>query len=265
MFRWRKILVIVVISTALFFLDKAGVFDYGVNLIRNFIIQPATRTVIYLAEESLFISKNIFGIRGVIKENIFLKNELDFFRGEYFRLANVSQENEFLRQALDLEKEKDGRKIVLADILSFDPFQANDSFIINKGRRDGVKENDPVILQGNVAVGRVKEVGEKDSHVLLLTSPQSKITVVSENDAAKGVVLGSASGALTLDLVLKDAELHVGEIFLASGLDGVFKRGYLIGELTKITSGDSAPFQQASMKPFFSLRDLKQVFVVVSE
>ena len=99
----------------------------------------------------------------------------------------------------------------------------------------------------------------------MITSSQSKITAVSEDDLAKGVVAGSASGALSIDLILKDVELHPGQILLTSGLDGIFKRGLLLGELVKVTSMDSASFQKASVRPFFNLRDLKQVFVVVSE
>ncbi len=254
-----------IISLALFFLDKVGFFNYGVNLLRNFVIMPATRSLIYIGEEGYFLFKNVFGVRQLVKENLFLKSEVDFFRGEYFKLENVAGENEFLRQAMDLEKGERHQKLVLADILSFDPFQANDSFVINKGKQNGIKENDPIILSGNIVVGRVKEAGEKESRVLLITSSQSKITAVSEDDLAKGVVAGSASGALSIDLILKDVELHPGQILLTSGLDGIFKRGLLLGELVKVTSMDSASFQKASVRPFFNLRDLKQVFVVVSE
>jgi rod shape-determining protein MreC len=256
---------VLIVSTALFFLDKVGFFNYGAWIARSFVISPISRMFVYTGEEGFFVFKNIFGVRGLIKENLFLKSELDFFRGEYFKLSNVSQENEFLRQALNLEKENIYKKLILANILSFDPFQANDSFVINQGSQNGIKENDAVILSGNILVGRIKEVGEKDSRVLLITSSQSKITAVSEDDKAKGVVSGSASGALILDLVLKDVELKDGQIFITSGLDGVFRRGFLIGKLSEITSQDSAPFQKASVRPFFSLRDLQQVFVVISE
>ncbi len=265
MLRWQRIVMVGIVSLALFFLDKVGFFNYSAWLARNFLISPVTRMFAYAGEEGFFVFKNIFGVRGVIKENVFLKSELEFFRGEYFKLANVSQENEFLRQALNLEKEDIHKKLVLANILSFDPFQANDIFVIDKGRQNGIKENDSVILSGNIVVGRVKDVGEKDSRVLLVTSSQSKITAVSEDDKAKGVISGSASGALALDLILKDVELKQGQIFMTSGLDGIFKRGLLIGELSEVTSSASAPLQKASVRPFFNLRDLKQVFVVVSE
>lgn len=265
MFVWRKIIIIGIISLALFFLDKVGFFNYGAWIGRNFVIKPATRVFSYIIEESFFVFKNVFGVRGLIEENIFLKRELEFFRGEYFKLSNVSQENEFLRQTLNLNRENNNNKLILANILSFDPFQANDVFVIDKGSENGVKENDPVILYGNIVVGRIKEVSEKDSKVLLITSSQSKITVVSEDDKAKGVVSGSASGAIVLNLVLKDVELKRGQIFITSGLDGIFRRGFLVGELSDIVSSEAESFQRASIRPFFNLRDLEQVFVSISE
>ena len=264
MFRWQKSFLFSLAFLVLFFSDKAGFFDSTVNLIHRSAVSPLTRAATRLGEESFFLFRNVLGVRGVIRENLFLKNQRDFFRGEYFKFVELKQENEFLRQALDLKKEG-GRKIVLGTILSFDPFGAADSLVIDKGEKNGITAGDAVVLWGNVLVGRVKEVAEKESRVLLITSAQSRVTAVSEDDKAKGVVSGSASGALTLDLVLKEAQLNTGQILLTSGLDGAFRRGFLVGEVVKVSGNTSAPFQKASVRPFFKLRDLKQVFVIVSE
>ncbi len=259
---WQKTILIFIAGLALFFLDKARFFDSAVSLVNRFAISPTTRFVFNTGGEGVFLFKNVFGVRELIRENLFLKNERDFFRGEYFNLLDLKQENEFLRRSLDLGG-KVKKKIVLADILALDPFQAGDSLLISKGVKDGVKTDDVVVLSGNVLVGKIKEAGDKDSRVLLITSAQSRVTVVSEDGAAKGVVMGSASGALSLDLVLKEALLRSGQILLSSGLDGFFERGFLVGEVGRVLSDDSAPFQEAEVRPFFDLRDLKQVFVLL--
>lgn len=259
---WQKTILVFFVAAALFFLDKAGFFDSSAGLANRFLIGPAARAVFYLAEESSFLLKNIFGVRGVVRENLFLKNQRDFFRAEYINLLSLKKENEFLRQALDTQKSKE-RSMVLANILAFDPFKAESAMMVDKGLREGVAAGDEVILPGNILVGRVESAGEKESRVVLAGSPQSRVTAVTEDDSAKGVVTGSASGALTLDLVLKEAALKPGQILLSSGLDGFFERGLLVGEVDKVTDDDSASFKKASVRPFFNLRDLKQVFIVV--
>ncbi len=264
MLRWQKTFLFFLIFLALFFLDRVGFFDSTVNLVRRWTVSPVTGTVERWGEEGFFLFKNVFGVRGVIRENLFLKNQRDFFRGEYFKLLEVSRENEFLRQALDLRKEG-SRRMVLGAILSFDPFQAADSLVIDKGQRDGLTVNDAVVLPGNILVGQIKDVGQKESQVLLITSSKSRVTATSEDDQIKGVVSGSASGALTLDLVLKETQLKAGQILLTSGLDGVFRRGLLVGEVVKVARDAASPFQKSSVRPFFNLRDLKQVFVIISE
>lgn len=264
MLRWPKVFLFSLVFGALFLADRTGFFNYTLNLIHRWAVSPLITTVRYLGEEGFFLFRNVLGVRGLIRENLFLKGERDFFRGEYSKLVELKEENEFLRQALDLKKEG-GRKMVLGTILSFDPFQAADSFIINKGQKDSVAVNDVVVLAGNILVGLVKEVDSKESRVLLITSPQSRVTVVSEDDRVKGVVSGSASGALTLDLVLKEATLNPGQTLLTSGLDGVFRRGLLVGAVVRVVYDATSPFQKASVRPFFNLRDLKQVFVIVSE
>ena len=176
------------------------------------------------------------------------------------------------RIKLNLES-KEGRRPAVADILAYDPFQASDFFTVDKGGRQGVKVDDPVILAGspsalgagNILVGRVKEVGDKESRVLLITSAQSRITVSSQALKTLGVVTGSASGALALDLVLQDVDLQPGQILLTSGLDGIFPVGLLVGEVRRVSGGDGSSFKKASVRPFFTPRDLKQVFVLISQ
>ena len=65
-----------------------------------------------------------------------------------------------MRKALSLNQ-KEFKKIIFADTLSLDPFQAGDSLLINKGAKDGVRVGNTIILSGNILVGRVKEVASK--------------------------------------------------------------------------------------------------------
>lgn len=264
MANWQKIVLVVFSAAVLFFLDKAGFFNSTAGLINRWVIGPVTRIVFYAGEESGFLLKNIFGVRSLIQENLFLKNERDFFRGEYFKLIDLKEENSFLRQALSLGG-SESKKLILADTVALDPFQAGDYFLINKGTKDGVKAGETVILAGNILVGRIKKAEAKESRVLLITSAESRATVISEDGGVKGVVAGSASGALNLDLILKEAELRSGQVLLSSGLDGFFERGLLMGEVDKIVSDDAAPFKKASVRPFFNIRDLKQVFIVAAD
>ena len=263
MARRQQVLAIFVLTLVLFFSDQAGFFDFGAGVINRFILTPITRFTIGALEESVFVFQNFFGIRQIIRENLFLKSQRDFFREEYFKLLGVARENDFLRQSQGLEKETQ-RKIILARIISFDPFYSSETFLIDKGSDHGVNANDAVILPGGIIVGHIKDVNSKESRVLLVTSAQSRVTVSSENSQISGVVSGSASGALNLDLVLKDAQLNPGEILITSGLDGIFQADLLVGEVIKVTDDSAASFRQASVRPFFTSRDLKQVFVVIS-
>lgn len=264
MYRWQKSLLVLFIAATLFFIDKSGFFDSGISLARRFIIAPVTRTVSGIGEETTFLFKNIFSVRDIIKENLFLKSQRDFFREEYFKLAQVKEENKFLRQALDLGS-SNNRKLVLARIISFDPFLAGDSFLIDKGSDNGVKVSDPVVIPGGVVVGRLKEVNKRESKVLLITSAQSKITVSSEGEKAAGVVSGSISGVLGLDLVLKDVKLEPGQVLISSGLDGVFPSGLLVGEVVNVSESGAVSFKKASVRPFFTSRDLEQVFILIAK
>ena len=152
-----------------------------------------------------------------------------------------------------------------ADVVAFDPLSFTQYAVINKGMRDGVKEQMPVIMPGDVVFGRVARVHETTADVMLITDSNNKVSVKTVSEKASGVLGGARGGALLFDLIEKSAELSPDELVVTSGLDGVYPRGLIVGWVTKIISEEEGIFQQAHLRPAYAEALPSTVFVITGQ
>ncbi|MEM6946657.1 MAG: rod shape-determining protein MreC [Pseudomonadota bacterium] len=104
----------------------------------------------------------------------------------------------------------------------------SETLLANAGRAHGVEEDYIAVNEGGV-VGRVVQLGERSSRLLLVTDFNSRIPVLGEASGVRAIVYGDRDGRGTLsDLPEADA-FRPGERILTSGEAGMFPRGYVVG------------------------------------
>jgi len=176
-------------------------------------------------------------------------------------LSELKEENIILRQALDLELEKEFR-LEMAQIIGKDISQ--EFILINKGAEQGILKDMPVITEQKVLIGRVKEIYNDFSKVMLIFHKESsfdaKIQREEEKDVS-GIVKGTGSQGLTLDLI-KD-EVFEQDIVLTSALGNIFPEGLLVGRIRAIKKSDVETFQQAEIDPAFNISNTNKVFIIL--
>lgn len=180
---------------------------------------------------------------------------------ENVQLKELEKENTILRKAMGLGLQKEF-KLEMAEIISRDPVQ--DFILIRKGSKDGIKKGMPVITQEKTVLGKVSEVYEDFSRVMLISSNLSSFDAQIFETDIYGVVKGKNDLNLDLTLIPKEKEIKIGDLVITSSLGGVFPKGLLVGEVKEVFKNDIEPFQSASLKPFFNLRDLEIVFLITA-
>lgn len=100
--------------------------------------------------------------------------------------------------------------------------------VVTAGRRDGVKKGQAAVA-GNGMVGRVVEVGEWSSRVLLVTDLNARIPVTLERSRQRAVLAGDNSDQPKLLYLPPEAPVAVGERVVTSGHGGLFPAGIPIG------------------------------------
>ena len=195
-----------------------------------------------------------------------LKKELDqeklknkTLMSENLALIELKKENEILRKALEIGFKKDF-KFIFAQVIGKDISQ--DSILIDQGSKDGIKVGLPVISQQKTLVGKISQVYENFSKVMLISNKESSFDAKITDTETYGIVKGKGNFELYFDLVPKDQKISEGDFLVTSALGGVFPPGLLIGEVKEIKNSDVELFQKAEIKPAFNIKELEFLFVI---
>jgi len=202
----------------------------------------------------------------------------------YIDLVDVRAENEILRRRV-AELEHQNLRIAeiletdrrLAELLKFrtnflgdaqaamviarDPFPAFGTVTISKGEADGVRKGMAVVSPQGV-VGRILTTSAHSARVLLITDHNSGVDALVQRTRARGIVEGSLDGRCSMKYLKREEDVTVGDRIITSGLDGVFPKGLLIGEVTHVTRGTRGLLQVAEVRPAARLETLEEVLVL---
>ncbi len=134
---------------------------------------------------------------------------------------------------------------------------------IDRGTDDGITAGMPVVgAQG--LLGQTVGVTKSAAKVRLITDPQSGVASMIQSTRAEGVVRGSIEGKLTMEFVSAETTVRVGDIVISSGMGGVYPKGLIVGEVTRVQSSPSALYQEIDVTPSGELSGLEEVLVLVS-
>ncbi|MFH1582162.1 MAG: rod shape-determining protein MreC [bacterium] len=195
-----------------------------------------------------------------------IKQEMDILLEENQELLSrlvdfeiLKQENKFLRRVIGLEE---NNSFQLQPVRVIGKDASRDSILINKGSKDGILPNMPVITVQKLLVGKTAEVYENFSEVMLLTNKTFSFDVHIFEKEIYGVAKGKGSMELYIDLIPKEKEIVFGDIVLTAILGGIFPEGLLVGEVQEIDNSDVESFQKAEIIPFLSLEELDELLII---
>ena len=149
------------------------------------------------------VVQTIRDLRTLRDENARLRQENDALIIENVQLKEAEAENERLRRLLDFTRTNPSYDYrggeVGARVIGHDPSAYLDFVIIDLGERQEASLGMPVVTERGL-VGRITEVHDTSSEVLLITDVNSAVTALIQTSRAMGVVRGLAGGGLLLDL-----------------------------------------------------------------
>ncbi len=199
-------------------------------------------------------------------ENQALRELVDQLMIENVKLKDETRELAFLREELQFKRDNPSFDIRTADILDSrviggEPGNGMATITIDLGAADGVRKGMPVVRAGAL-VGRVVQVGNRASRVLLITDPLSRVNARIQSSGVTGVVAGSVDGRLYMTHIPPDAEVNVGDIVITSGFGGNFPERLVIGQVIRVHHRDVEPFQRAELHPAADFGALEIVSVI---
>ena len=227
-------------------------------------------------KSSSFVQENIFkislktnnfidfvvSIKNLEQENIELKKNNLNLLGEFVKLKEIEKENEMLREQIGLPL-SESSELILASIIGKDSSDFGKYFLINKGKKDGIKEKSVVIVSGNLLVGQAIEVFDSFSRIQLIIDPNSLVNARIQDSKIMGLIKGGQELDLVFDLLPQGKNIEVDSLVVTSGLSGLFPAGLLIGQIEKVISSEAQISQIAKVKPVVDFYKLDKVFVII--
>lgn len=206
--------------------------------------------------------RNFVRIKGIQRENEQLKKEISEYRARNMLLNELDRENSNLRKMLAFKTGYFGYKIMPAQIIGRSASNWFETIEINRGLSDNVSVNTAVI-NGEGLVGRVFEVSQFSSKVLLVTDPSSAVSVLDAATGDMGILAGNSIGPLTIKYISSNADIKVGDRMVTSGMSDIFPKGIFVGSVRSVSKKDYDIFQKVEVSPAVNFSKLSNIFVVV--
>src|SRR6202030_4026343 len=205
--------------------------------------------------------RHYFALQNASRENEQLRRENDQLKMQVNQLQSKAIEADRLALLLNFHKSHDSVPMLGARVIATSAGTASATIMLDRGSKDHIKKNMGVITPEGV-VGKIVEVYDNTSEVLLLTDKDSGVGAMLGNSRVQSPVGGAGEPLLVMKYVANDDVVNVGERVVTSGMDKIFPRDLPIGTITDIKPGN--PFKSIRIRPSANLERLEEVIVLLT-
>ena len=170
------------------------------------------------------------------EENKALKEDNEKLRSFYIKALDIYQENKDLKSALRFVSAKSSN-FKAARIIGRSHQLFNQTLYVDAGKNRDIKEGSTVTGSRGV-IGRVMEVGEEKSRLILLTDASSRIPVITSKARVRGILAGDNSGTMEVLYLQKNNSIQAGDLVFTSGDGDTLPAGLLVGVVKKADKDD---------------------------
>lgn len=196
-----------------------------------------------------------------------LESELEQTKIAMQEMKVLEAENEDLKGLLEIKEKYNHFEKVYAKVITRSYDNWSETFVINRGSADGIKEKQTVIAADGL-VGYISEVQENTSTVTTILDPAGAVSIEISNINALALVKGDFSlknsGKVKLTNIPIDTELAVGETVYSSGIGELYKKGIPVGTIKEVVSKKNDIDRYAIVDIFVDIDSLTMVGIIVN-
>ncbi len=148
------------------------------------------------------------------------------------RLEELESQNQQLKELLEF-KGKIPKQGITAQVIGRSADHWWQQLLLGRGRSDGVQVGDVVMAPGGL-VGRVFEVTQGTSRVLLLSDPSSRVGVTISRSRFMGYMRGTSANRAVMEFFDKVPDVQRGDMIVTSGFSCLFPAGLPIGRVESV-------------------------------
>lgn len=196
-----------------------------------------------------------------------LQEEVDSLVAALMSRSGLAEENSRLRALLRLSGRLDG-EYRAANVLRSGTGGSESTFLVDVGRRQGVRKGAPVIMEDGL-VGVVREVSGESSIGMDWTHPDFRASAMSVDGEAYGIVEPRRGDFREEDrLILTGTPYHTrldtGTVVVTSGRGGIYPRGIPIGTVEGLAGAEGGWRKSYWIRPAVRAGEVAHVLVAAA-
>lgn len=200
-------------------------------------------------------------LRKILEENKQQEEKIFRLEAEIAKLKELKNENGILRNQLGFTKES-GIKTTPANVMSVNPTNFVKTIVVDAGKNNGIKIGSAVVNDAGLLLGKVIELNDETSTVLLLTDSNSSVVGITQDSRATGTVKGNRGLALEVTALPQEVEVKDGERMVTAGVEEGIPKGILIGQISDLVENDNQLFKEAKVNSEVNFKNIEVVFIV---
>ena len=135
------------------------------------------------------------------------------------------------------------------------------TLMVDKGFRDEIAPDMPVVNDEGV-IGRVLDVSDRYSRVLLITDQGSDVDAIDQRNRVRGILCGKDANGCLLKYIRGNLDIKEGDLVITSGKDGIYPKGLRLGVVHAVYKDPVDLFQKIDVKPLVRLGALEEVLII---
>lgn len=272
----KNIIIALIVAIIIIFLVTYTAFERN-NKNRDNAAQGLTNDVVGMVDRAISWPlhmlhdsfRSVDRLFNTYEENDRLKKRIDELAALQSENKNYKAENEHLKEQLNLNATLTNYDKVSASVISRSPDSWQEILIIDKGKKDGVNVNMPVM--GNKGlIGRVILADQFNAKVELLTAENQKsnhfpVMIATAEDQFSYGLLADYDEKNELFIVTQltqSKRIKVGDTVATSGLGGNSPKGLPVGKVVRVEPNSNGLDKKVYVKPESSMYDVSAVTVI---
>lgn len=238
------------------------------------VLSPLEKPILLLGNGIRDNTKVIWNFREVQLQNEALLKKVDQLTGDNLKLKEqvlagmrfTELEGQFRNPTLE-KYEK-----VAASVINRNPTTWYRTLTLNRGSKDGVAANDPVVGALGL-IGKVVSVSPTTSEVLLILDGEGQVSALVRSSAGNGtfgIVQGTykrGGSRLTPEgnlqmLFRREDNVNPGDLVLTAGAGGVYPKDVPIGKVVEIQLDPTGLLKTAFIEPLVNFDTLEEAYIV---
>lgn len=240
------------------------------NTVAGYVFTPMQKGINSVGTWFISRADELKSLKAVMKENEELQAKVDELTTELNTIKLEQYELDNLRELMQLNQKYPSYDKVAARIIGSDTSNWFNTFVIDKGTKDGI-EKDMNVIAGSGLVGIVIDVGPDYAKVRSIIDDASNVSGMTLSTTDRCIVNGNLE-SMNENQVIEFSNLNceenaigTGEQLVTSNISDKYLEGILIGYVSSIERDSNNLTYSGTVTPAVDFKHLQEVLVILDK